>query len=113
MNSGDCSRVLSLYGPSATLLPTFSSRTVDSEEGRRDYFEKLATREHLSVELRDKTVRSLSTGGGVDVVSGIYCFRFAVDGEILNFEARFSFVVNPALDRPILHHHSSQIPRQF
>jgi hypothetical protein len=44
---------------------------------------------------------------------GIYCWRFAVDGEPLSFEARFSYFMDTARPRPILHHHSSQIPRML
>lgn len=113
VNSGNLEDVLSLYASAATLLPTFAAQTANTEEWRRDYFAKLAAREHLSVELREKTVRVFPAGDGIDVLSGIYCFHFALGGEVLNFEARFTFVIDPSREQPILHHHSSQIPRQL
>jgi len=46
-------------------------------------------------------------------MSGIYNWRFIVDGELLNFEARFSYLVDLSKSSPIIHHHSSQIPRML
>lgn len=44
-------------------------------------------------------------------ISGIYNWRFLVVGEALNFEARFDYLIDLKKTSPILHHHSSQIPR--
>jgi len=112
INHGRTDEVLALYAPDAILLPTFSSRTVLNEEGRRRYFEQLISREDLSVTLHEKTVH-IQTSGLLEVISGIYCFRFSIDDEVLSFEARFSYVVDLSLQDPILHHHSSQVPRQL
>ncbi|WP_200272227.1 nuclear transport factor 2 family protein [Luteolibacter pohnpeiensis] len=112
INQGETEKVLELYSADAVLLPTFSSRTIANEEGRRRYFERLASRDELSVSLHEKTVRS-QTVGSMDVISGIYCFRFAIDGEILSFEARFTFAMDLTQGSPIVHHHSSQVPRQL
>ncbi len=113
VNSCNLEAILALYATDAVILPTFSARTLHTGEARRQYFEQLAARESLSVTLRERTVRVQSLGSGPETISGIYCFRFSVDDELLSFEARFTYVVNPELDRPILHHHSSQIPRQL
>jgi hypothetical protein len=112
INRGAVSEVLSLYAPDAILLPTFSSRTLFTAADRRDYFERLASREDLSVSLHEKTVHRQITGS-LEIISGIYCFRFSIDGEILSFEARFSYGMDLSLSAPILHHHSSQVPRQL
>ncbi len=110
INTGDLEGVLSLYDTNAPLLPTFSARTLTQPDERREYFVTLSGRPNLQVSLHDGTIRT-HEAEGTSVVYGIYTFRFTVDGSLLTFEARFTFVVDPSKESPILHHHSSQIPR--
>lgn len=100
----------SLYAADAVLLPTFAPRALGTPAARRAYFEQLAARPGLRVTVHDRTLR-VQSSGGVEILSGIYRFEFEIDEAPLTFEARFSFVVDGAAARPILHHHSSQIPR--
>ncbi len=111
VNDGDIQRVLALYHDKAILIPTFSNRILKSPEGIREYFERLASRDDLSVALHEKTQVTQIVTNEVATLAGIYCWRLAIDDQLLNFEARFSYVLNLALDNPIMHHHSSQIPR--
>ncbi|WP_089416508.1 nuclear transport factor 2 family protein [Vitreoscilla filiformis] len=111
VNQGDVAHLLALYAPHAVLIPTFSNRLLNTPDKLRDYFEKLGSREELSIALHEKTLLTQTLGETVFALSGIYNWRFAVDGELLNFEARFSYLLDLALPAPILHHHSSQIPR--
>ncbi len=111
VNQGDVANLLALYAPQAVLIPTFSNRLLNTPDKLRDYFEKLGSREELSIALHEKTLLTQTLGETVFALSGIYNWRFAVDGELLNFEARFSYLLDLALPAPILHHHSSQIPR--
>ena len=74
---------------------------------------RLAAREDLSIALHEKTLLSQDLGGNVHALHGIYCWRFAVDGELLSFEARFSYILDLEREKPIMHHHSSQIPRML
>lgn len=113
VNSGDVEMLLSLYGSKAVLIPTFSNRILDTPDKIRDYFEKLSTREDLSIALHEKTVSVVEYDGKYCSVNGIYNWRFKVDGEILNFEARFSYLLDAAASNPIIHHHSSQVPRML
>jgi hypothetical protein len=113
VNDGDVESLLSLYDNEAVLIPTFSNRLLNTPEKLRDYFEKLGTREELSIALHEKTLIIQELGNQVYSLSGIYNWRFAVDGELLNFEARFSYVIDLSRPNPILHHHSSQIPRML
>jgi hypothetical protein len=103
--------VYSLYSDQSALLPTFSPYTLRTEEGRKGYFDLLASRPGMEVFLHEKTLRFQQVAVGVEIVSGIYRFQFAIDEEPLVFEARFTFVIDLSKERPILHHHSSQIPR--
>lgn len=111
VNSGDLEGLLALYSDHAVLIPTFSSRLLNQPEKIRDYFQKLAGREDLSIALHEKTVITQPIHENVISLCGIYCWRFSVDGELLSFEARFSYVLDLDADQPIIHHHSSQIPR--
>ena len=88
-----------------------SNRLLSKTENIRDYFSKLCTREDLSIALHEKTLNVQSISDNIYSLHGIYCWRFAIDGELLSFEARFSYVLDFSRPKPILQHHSSQIPR--
>ena len=111
VNTGNVTALTALYDPAAVLIPTFSSRLLKTPEMIEDYFVRLGARDELSVALHEKTVISQSLGDQFHALSGIYCWRFAIDGELLNFEARFSYMLDLKRASPILNHHSSQIPR--
>jgi hypothetical protein len=111
VNNGDTASLLSLYNKNAVLIPTFSNIILNSQTKIREYFKKLTTRKDLSVSLHKKTVNVQKIAENIFSLTGIYCWRFAVDDEPLSFEARFSYVLNLNLTSPIIHHHSSQIPR--
>jgi hypothetical protein len=113
VNEGHVEGLLSLYDEKAVLIPTFSNRLLGTPERIRAYFELLATREELSIALHEKTLGIQLIKDSVYAMHGIYCWRFAIDGELLSFEARFSYVLDMALPQPILQHHSSQIPRML
>lgn len=113
VNDGNVESLLSLYDNDAVLIPTFSNRLLNTADKLKDYFEKLVNREDLSIALHEKTLITQELGNQIYSLSGIYNWRFAVDGELLNFEARFSYVIDLSRPNPILHHHSSQIPRML
>lgn len=112
-NNKDLDALLVLYSPNAVLIPTFSNKLLTTPYGIKDYFVKLASREQLSVTLREKTLITQPVNSSVYALGGIYLWRFVVDGELLNFEARFSFVLDLTTSGPIIHHHSSQVPRML
>ena len=111
VNDGDIEKLLSLYDSQAVLIPTFSNRLLNTPEKLREYFVKLSSREELCIALHERTLTVQELQNQVFALSGIYNWHFIVDGELLNFEARFSYVINISKPSPILHHHSSQIPR--
>jgi hypothetical protein len=113
VNNGDVESLLGLYDSQAVLIPTFSNRLLNKPDKLREYFEKLGSREELSIALHEKTLIVQELQNQIFSLSGIYNWRFIVDGELLNFEARFSYVVDLSRPSPILHHHSSQIPRML
>lgn len=111
--TGTIDEVKNLYHENAVLIPTFSPHTVNTNEGIKNYFEQLATRDKLQVRLYDKSLKKQSLGGTAWVLSGIYSFEFEVDQMLLTFPSRFTFAVDLAHERPIIHHHSSQVPRNL
>ncbi len=111
VNGASVEGLLSLYNPGAILIPTFSNRILDTPEKIKKYFEVLGSREELSIALHEKTLLVQPHHEELYSLFGIYCWRFAVDGELLSFEARFSYFVDMKEASPIFHHHSSQIPR--
>ena len=113
INRRELDKLLALYDEHAVLIPTFSNRLLNTPAKVRKYFHDLGARDELSIALHENTVHIQALAGGIRAVCGIYCWRFAVEGEVLSFEARFSFVVDMDRERPILQHHSSQIPRSL
>lgn len=113
VNTHNVGGLLSLYDEQAVLIPTFSNRLLNSPEKIREYFERLGGRDELSIALHEKTLISQAVKQDMHSLCGIYCWRFAIDGELFSFEARFSYLLNLAAGKPILQHHSSQIPRMI
>jgi len=113
INSCNLHVVIGLYDKNAVLLPTFSNKCLSNLDAIRSYFEILSSHKELHVELHDKTLLVQRLSNELFSMSGIYCWRFEVEGEILGFEARFTFIINKEHPNPIIHHHSSQVPRML
>ena len=113
LNSGNLDEVLSLYSEDAVLLPTFSNKCLAGPEDIKDYFEKLGGHKNLNVQLHEKTLLVQNFSHNLYSMSGIYAWRFEVDDENLKFEARFTFIVDLKRSRPVVHHHSSQVPQMI
>lgn len=113
VNSLDIEKLLTFYNKKAVLIPTFSNRLLDQPEKIRNYFNTLCDRKELNITLHEKKSIIQPIKDNIYSLSGIYCWRFMVDGELLSFEARFSYVIDLDQSNPIMHHHSSQIPRMI
>lgn len=111
VNEGNVEALIGMYNEKAVLIPTFSNRMRKTPERIRDYFETLEAKPGLHLGLHDNTVTVVPIQNRAYGISGLYCWQFLVDDELLNFEARFSYVVDLDQKSPILQHHSSQIPR--
>lgn len=111
--SANADDITALYDECAVLIPTFSPHTVITPEGIRNYFGQLASREGLGVRLHGKALRKQSLSENLHTLSGICSFEFEVDQVLLSFPSRFTFVMDISLPKPILHHHSSQVPRNL
>lgn len=110
VNAKQLDAILDLYGSDAVLQPTFSNRFLRGREGLNWYFTQLSERDGLEVVIHEKTITT-QTVGDIEVLSGIYRWGYEINGAPLKFEARFTFVMDLTQEAPILHHHSSQLPR--
>ena len=86
VNSADAETLLGLYDRQAVLIPTFSNRLLNTPEKLREYFVMLGSRDELSIALHERTLIVQTLHNEISSLSGIYNWRFAVDGELLNFE---------------------------
>ncbi len=111
VNAGDLEGVLEMYDDSATLLPTFSPQPATTKAAIRAYFENLASKAALTVQLHPETLNEYRAGEAFECVSGNYTFSFEAEGKIHSFASRFTFVIHAIKDHPIIHHHSSQVPQ--
>jgi hypothetical protein len=111
VNQGRIDDLIALYHECAVLMPTFSPHAAKNREELRSYFTQLSSRENLYVKLHAKTLDCLRTGEQSYVVNGIYDFKFSIDGTLQTFPSRFTLVIDLGKESPILHHHSSQMPR--
>jgi hypothetical protein len=113
INDGVLDKVTSLYNTESILIPTFSNTVLKNPAAIRNYFERLASREDLSVSLHEKTLTTQNLGNHITILSGVYRWQFKIEDELMVFQARFTYCLNLSLSAPILHHHSSQIPRML
>jgi hypothetical protein len=111
VNKSEVDNIISLYDDRSAMLPTFSPHSLSNPKDIKEYFRQLSTRKNLSVNLHNETLRKYEIGNNKYVLMGIYSFHFVVDGSNLTFPSRFTFIVDTSKTKPILHHHSSQIPR--
>jgi hypothetical protein len=112
-NKLEVDNIVSLYGETSTLLPTFSSHFLSNPKHIKEYFMQFATRKNLSINLHHETLRKYEIGKNTYVLMGIYSFHYMVDDANLTFPSRFTFIIDTSKKKPILHHHSSQVPRKL
>lgn len=113
VNKREVMSILSFYSKDAVLIPTFSNRILDTPDKIRGYFERLGSNDELNVTLHENTLKVQNVSENIYALSGIYLWKLSVEGESLNFEARFSFVLDLNMQGPVIQHHSSQIPRML
>jgi len=113
VNSGALAKVASLYSQNALLLPTFSNRRLQTPKDIEAYFADLGSHEGLSVFLHPNMTVIQRLSESIHCLGGLYCWKFEIEKELLSFEARFTFLVDLAFNAPIIHHHSSQVPRSL
>jgi len=105
LNEENLSEILKLYDLSCILIPTFSSEILTDHKQIKEYFVKVIEVHKGKVEFQLNSISEQQVAENMYLLSGKYFFHLMEKGEIL---ARFSFLVNPFSENPIMHHHSSQ-----
>ncbi|MHA2218768.1 MAG: DUF4440 domain-containing protein [Candidatus Hodarchaeales archaeon] len=113
VNKLEVDNIVSLYGETSTVLPTFSPLVLSNPKHIKEYFIQLSKRKNFSINLHNETLRKYEIGKNKYVLMGIYSFHFVMDDTNLTFPSRFTFIVDTSKKKPILHHHSSQVPRKL
>ena len=105
LNEENLSEVLKLYNLSCILIPTFSSEILTDHEQIKEYFVKIIEIQKGKVEFQKNPISEQQVAENMYLLSGKYFFHLMGKGKI---PARFSFLVKPLRENPILHHHSSR-----
>jgi len=106
-NNGNLEHLLDMYHEEATLLPTFSPNLLSTLEQIEEYF--VRTIEHqASVEIDDGKIIKKKLSENIYLMTGFYIFYFD-NNRKREFKSRFTFLIDLSTEKPIQHHHSSQI----
>tara|TARA_B100000945_G_scaffold314353_1_gene311828 strand:+ start:1017 stop:1400 length:384 start_codon:yes stop_codon:yes gene_type:complete len=104
LNEGQLSEVLQLYNLNCILIPTFSSEILKDHGQIKEYFVKMIEVQKGKVKFQSNSISEQQLDENIYLLSGKYFFYLLEKKKI---PARFSFLVNPFNDNPIMHHHSS------
>ena len=106
-NNGNLEHLLDMYHEEATLLPTFSPNLLSTLEQIEEYF--VRTIEHqASVEIDDGKTIKKKLSENIYLMTGFYIFYFD-NNRKREVKSRFTFLIDLSTEKPIQHHHSSQI----
>ena len=106
-NNGNLERLLDMYHEEATLLPTFSPNLLSTPKQIEEYF--IRTMEHqASVKIDAGTTIKKKFSENMYLMTGFYIFYFG-NNHKKEFKSRFTFLIDLSTEKPIQHHHSSQI----
>ena len=106
-NNGNLERLLDMYQEEATLLPTFSPNLLSTPKQIEEYF--VRTIDHqASVEIDDSQTIKRKLSENMYLMTGFYIIYFN-NNRKREFKSRFTFLIDLSTEKPIQHHHSSQI----
>ena len=111
VNELEVENVIKLYDYKSIILPTFTQDPLSTPKQIKEYFKHLSSRKNLRVDLHAETLTKYKIDEHKYILIGTYSFHYIVDDESLTLPSRFTFLLDMSRERPILHHHSSQIPR--
>ena len=106
-NNGNLESLLNMYHEDATLLPTFLPNLLSTPEQIEDYFVK-TVESQASVEIDDSKTINKKLSENIYLMTGFYIFYFD-NNRKREFKSRFTFLIDLSTEKPIQHHHSSQI----
>ena len=106
-NNGNLERLLDMYHEEATLLPTFSPNLLSTPEQIKEYFVR-NIEDQASVEIDNGRTIKKKLSENMYLMTGFYIFYLDNDRK-RKFKSQFTFLIDLTTERPIQHHHSSQI----
>ena len=106
-NNGNLERILDMYHEEATLLPTFSPNLLSTPEQIKEYFVR-TIEDQTSVEIDNGRTIKKKLSENMYLMTGLYIFYLDNDRK-REFKSQFTFLIDLTTERPIQHHHSSQI----
>ena len=107
LNNGNLEHLLDMYHIEATLLPTFSPNLLSTPEKIKEYFVRTIKDQALVEIDHDSTIKK-KLSENIYLMTGFYIFYLGKDRK-REFKSRFTFLIDLTNERPIQHHHSSQI----
>ena len=106
-NEADLDGLLGLYHSDGTLLPTFVPNVLTTQEQIKEYLINCANHKAV-VEIDNDAIVKQQLTENIYLLTGFYSFYFDNDRKT-EFKSRFTFLMDLSTEKPIQHHHSSQI----
>ena len=106
-NEGDLDGLLGLYHSNSTVLPTFVPNVLSTQEQIKEYLINCLNRLKV-VEINNDAIVKQRLTENIYLLTGFYIFYFDNDHK-REFKSRFTFLIDLSTEKPIQHHHSSQI----
>ena len=106
-NEADLDELLDLYHSNSTVLPTFVPNALSTQEQIKEYLINCANQKAV-VEIDNEAIVNQQLTENIYLLTGFYSFYFDNDRK-REFKSRFTFLIDLSAEKPIQHHHSSQI----
>ena len=106
-NEADLNGLLGLYHSNSTVLPTFVPNVLSTQEQIKEYLFNCLNRLKV-VEINNDAIVKQRLTEDIYLLTGFYIFYFDNDHK-REFKSRFTFLIDLSTEKPIQHHHSSQI----
>ncbi len=107
LNNGNLEGLLDMYHIEATLLPTFSPNLLSTPKQIKEYFVR-TIKDQATVEIDHGSTIKRKLSENIYLMTGFYIFYLGNERK-REFKSRFTFLIDLTNERPIQHHHSSQI----
>ena len=106
-NEADLDGLLGLYHSNSTVLPTFVPNVLSTQEQIKEYLFNCLNRLKV-VEIDNDAIVKQQLTENIYLLTGFYSFYFDNDRK-REFKSRFTFLMDLSTEKPIQHHHSSQL----
>jgi uncharacterized protein (TIGR02246 family) len=107
LSSNNPQKIADLYASGALLYATFQNQ-LDTPAGIEGYFTKLMKHKNLTVKFGKQNIRMF---GETAINSGFYTFAYTDKGQLVQVQARYTFVFAHSREGwKIVEHHSSVLP---